>query len=105
MSCCHEPEAIPESQPEDSKPAAAKPPASSSSKCQCCGELPDSTPPEPASVVIAPELAGDFILVEFLAVTAIPREHLRLLGGLDPPEGAGVDALYESLFSRHVLRC
>jgi hypothetical protein len=105
MSCCHEPEAIPESQPKGSEPAAPQSPASSPSKCQCFGELPDSTLPEPASAVIAPELAGDFVLVEFLAVTAIPREHLRLLGGLDPPERAGVDALYESLFSRHVLRC
>jgi hypothetical protein len=43
--------------------------------------------------------------VPVLAPAAVAPEHLGLLGGLDPPERAGVDARSEALLARHVLRC
>jgi hypothetical protein len=40
-----------------------------------------------------------------LGLTAIPPEHLGLIGGLDPSVRAGVDVRSDALFVRHVLRC
>jgi hypothetical protein len=56
-------------------------------------------------VIAPPEFTGELLPVAFLVSVAIPFEHLGLLGGLDPPERAGVDTRSEALFSRHVMRC
>jgi len=97
-SCCHTELAAKNHIP------APKPTAPPPSKCVCCVKQPDATPPQLATVP-ATLLPGDFVPVELLALVAIPPEHLGLLGGLDPPEHAGVDTRSEALFARHVMRC
>jgi hypothetical protein len=100
-SCCHEEE-------EDAAPATQAPAehrAPAPTRCKCCVERPDAARTDLAPTVAAPEPTGELLLVALLAPAAVAPEHLGLLRGLDPPERAGVDALYEALFARHVLRC
>lgn len=97
QSCCNEPAAdTPES------PSAPKPHAP---ECKCAAERADTAPPLVAPEIAAPEPTGEVILVAVLDPAAVPPEHFGLIGGLDPPERAGVDTLSEALFSRHVMRC
>jgi hypothetical protein len=55
--------------------------------------------------VAGTERGWEFLPVACLGRASLPVEHLGLLGGLDPPERAGVDTRYQALFVRHVLRC
>ena len=108
MSCCGavETPADPAPRHDHGANAPAKPqPTPFPGKCQCCGERPAATSPEAAPAVADPEPTGERLPLAVLRLTALPPEHLGLLGGLRPPERAGVDARSESLFSRHVLRC
>lgn len=101
-SCCSEPE------PESPAPTAQKSPAPqppAAPHCKCLGERPAGLQPQTAPEVAAPEPTGELLPAAFLVPAAVPPEHLGLIGGLDPPERAGVDARSEALFSRHVLRC
>jgi hypothetical protein len=70
-----------------------------------CFVQPDAIPPESAPEVTDPQPMGELIPIALLGLTALPPEHLGLLGGLDSPERAGVDPRFDSLFMRHVLRC
>ncbi|MCE9563438.1 MAG: hypothetical protein K8U57_15470 [Planctomycetes bacterium] len=92
-ACCAEP-TVPDSKP-DPKPQP---------QCKCACERSDAAPPQTAPEVATPEFTGELLPVLFLLQTAVPLEHLGLLGGLDPPERAGVDTRSEALFSRHVMR-
>lgn len=96
-SCCHA-EPVTPSSPKPAKPAPTP------AKCQWCDKHTDAAPPEATPTIRATDLPGDFVPVMF-PVTTLPLEHLGLIGGLDPPERAGVDTRSEALFSRHVLRC
>jgi hypothetical protein len=101
-SCCHD------SQPSRSdapKPQNQSRPTAPQHRCDFCCAKPSATPPKNLTAVAAPEPTGELIPVALLGLTALPPEHLVLLGGLDPPEWAGVDCRSESLFARHVLRC
>lgn len=100
-SCCHA--AQPESS--DSKSAPAKPAQPKPNHCDFCGERPDATMPEIAPTVAAPEPTGELVPLAFLGFAAVAPEHLGLLGGLEPPERAGVDTRFTTLFEHHVLRC
>jgi hypothetical protein len=73
--------------------------------CNACFAKTEAIPPESAPTVADPEPTGEMIPLTLLGLTDIPPEHLGLLGGLDPPERAGVDMRTDSLFIRHVLRC
>jgi len=99
-SCCHTSEPAKSDAQQQPKPATPKP-----GRCDFCGEKPNATPPKPIPSVAAPEPTGELIPVALLGLTALPLEHLGLLGGLNPAERAGVDTRSESLFARHVLRC
>jgi hypothetical protein len=96
-SCCHEadaPESTPAPQPKPHAP-----------ECKCAAERADAAPPQAAPEIAAPEPAGEVLLLAVLFQAAVPPEHLGLIGGLDPPERAGVDCKSEALFARHVMRC
>src|SRR5438132_5514572 len=95
--CCHAEEAAPTKQ----APAKPQPPASpvEPNKCSCCTERPDAIPPATAPTLAPPEPTGELLPVVILALAAVPPEHLGLVGGLDPPERAGVDARSEALFT------
>jgi hypothetical protein len=73
--------------------------------CKCCGDRPDANLPEAAPAVPAPEPTGELVPLAVLGLAGIPPEHLGLIGGLDPPERAGVDTRSAVLLDRHVLRC
>ena len=96
-SCCHEPAADTSETPPASHPHTPE--------CKCAAERADTAPPQAAPEVAAPEPTGEVILLAVLDPAAVPPEHFGLIGGLDPPERAGVDTLSEALFSRHVMRC
>jgi hypothetical protein len=102
-SCCDQDEAPPAAAPVAKSPAERQTPAPM--HCQCCVDRPDAARPEAAPTVATPEPTGELLPVAFLGPVAVAPEHLGLLRGLDPPERAGVDALHEALFARHVLRC
>ena len=70
-----------------------------------CFVQPDAIPPESAPEVTDPQPMGELIPIALLGLTALPLEHLGLLGGFDSRERAGVDPRFDSLFMRHVLRC
>lgn len=96
-SCCHEAEAPgspPAPQPKPHPP-----------ECKCAAERADTAPPQVAPEIAAPEPTGEVLLVAVLLQSAVPLEHLGLVGGLDPPERAGVDCKSEVLFTRHAMRC
>lgn len=100
-SCCQASESAKNNAQQQPKPATPKP-----ERCDFCfGEKPNATPPKGAPSVASPEPTGELIPVSLLGFTALPIEQLGLVGGLDPPERAGVDTRFESLFTRHVLRC
>ena len=101
-ACCDQDEAAPAA-PVAQSPAERQAPTPT--HCQCCVDRPDTARTELAPTVAVPEPTGELLLVAFLGPVAVAPEHLGLLRGLDPPERAGVDARYESLFARHVLRC
>lgn len=96
-SCCHEADA-----PESTPAPLPKPHAP---ECKCAAERADTAPPQAAPEVAAPEPTGEVLLVAVLLQSAVPLEHLGLVGGLDPPGRAGVDSKSEALFSRHAMRC
>jgi hypothetical protein len=48
---------------------------------------------------------GELVPLALLGIVDFTPEHLGLVGGLEPPERAGVDARSSALFDRHVLRC
>lgn len=99
-SCCHDAEpASPAPKPAHPAPPAGIP------DCKCLGERLDATAPEAAPTVAEPEPTGELLPSASAVPAAVAPEHLGLLGGLDPPERAGVDARSDALFSRHVLRC
>jgi len=103
-SCCHHEvtpakECCPANKPPE-RQADPKP----KPQCPAC-ERADTLPPQPTPEIAAAEPTGKLLLDVFRVQTGIPLEHLALIGGLDPPERAGVDTRYESLFLRHVLRC
>lgn len=105
LSCCERAELAKQAAPTplpqpENKPAPQPRPRD----CPAC-ERPDATTPELSPEVAAPEFTGVLLFVAFFNSTALPLEHLGLLGGLDPPERAGVDTRAEALFSRHVMRC
>ncbi len=100
-SCCHEAQ----SPSSDSKSAPAKPAQPKPSRCDFCGERLEATTPEIAPSVASPKPTGELIPFAFLAIAAVAPEHLGLLGGLKPPERAGVDTRFTTLFEHHVLRC
>ncbi|MBA4062324.1 MAG: hypothetical protein C0501_01195 [Isosphaera sp.] len=95
-SCCHEAEPAPAPQPLPAPHAPA---------CQCRADLPDATLPDTLPAVSDPEPTGERLPAAVPGPAAVPPEHLGLVGGLGPPERAGVDARSEALFARHVLRC
>ena len=100
-SCCHDLESKPSGSQNQPEPAKPKP-----DRCDFCfGEKPNATPPKTLAANERPEPTGELIPIALLALAVLPSVHLGLQGGLDPPEGAGVDARWESLFTRHVLRC
>jgi hypothetical protein len=101
-SCC-DPDEDPPASPVAQSPAERQAPAPT--HCQCCVDRPDAARPEAAPTVAVPEPTSGLLPVAFLGPMAVAPEHLGLLRGLDPPERAGVDALHEALFARHVLRC
>ena len=70
-----------------------------------CFAKTDAIPPESPPTVSDPEPTGVLIPIALLGLTALPPEHLGLVGGLNSPERAGVDVRSDSLFVRHVLRC
>ncbi len=107
-SCCHlmaapAPKPCCESNATNDTPES-KPNPQSPKHCPAC-DRPDSALPQDSPEVASLEATGELLPVAFLHQTAIPFEHFGLIGGLDPPEGAGVDMLYEVLFARHVMRC
>jgi hypothetical protein len=104
-SCCHEEEPAPVvAIPVHATPAKHDAPGHAP-RCQCCTDRPAAALPEPGPVIAAPEPTGELLPLALPGLAAVAPEHLGLLRGLDPPERAGVDALYEALFARHVLRC
>ena len=68
-------------------------------------DLPDATLPDTLPAVSDPEPTGERPPAAVPGPAAVPPEPLGLVGGLGPPERAGVDARSEALFARHVLRC
>jgi len=100
-SCCRDSE--PTSDTRNHKPTPAR---SNPNGCDdLCYQRPEATPPKGATPVDDPEPTGELLPVSCLGLADIPSEHIGLLGGLEPPERAGVDARSAALFSRHVLRC
>ena len=93
-SCCHE-----------TKPTQPQPPAPQPSQCKCLDQRPDATPPEHAAAVKNPQPTGELLPLALIGLSDISPEHLGLRGGLMPPERAGVDTRFATLFDRHVLRC
>jgi hypothetical protein len=89
---------------EPAKKPAPKPDAPQPSRC-CLDQRPDATPPESPPTVSAPQPTGELVPLAVVGLRGTSPEHLGLLGGLDPPEGAGVDTRSAALFARHVLRC
>jgi hypothetical protein len=75
------------------------------SLCRCCASYAPDALPTPAVVVPVSDSANDLRQVAWRCISGFPPEHLGLLGGLGPPERAGVDTRSEALLSRHVLRC
>jgi hypothetical protein len=65
----------------------------------------DSAPPTPASKLAPHEWTGELVTLALIGIVDISPEHRGLLGGLQPPERAGVDTRSAVLFERHVLRC
>jgi hypothetical protein len=107
-SCCHKAVPAPldtnDTQSDPSKPAPTTP-KPRPSHCDFCDERPNATLPQGAPSVAAPEPTGELVPLAFVGIADVSPEHLGLLGGLQPPERAGVDTRSETLFSRHVLRC
>jgi hypothetical protein len=65
----------------------------------------DSTLPQ-VSLRVAPlEWSGEVVSLAWFGIVNFSSEHLGLLGGLEPPERAGVDTRSAALFDRHVMRC
>ena len=95
-SCCH--------QAEPEKKPAPKSPAPQPSQC-CFDQRPVATAPEAATKPADPQPTGELLPLALVGLAGISPEHLGLLGGLEPPERAGVDTRSATLFDRHVLRC
>lgn len=91
-SCCHEPS-------RESPPAPPVPPP-----CACCTDRPDIAQPENPVSLETPERTSERLPPVAVALAVGCPEHLALHGGLDP-WWFEVDACYESLYRRHVLRC
>jgi hypothetical protein len=102
-SCCQAGETA--GRDADPKQHSKHPKPISPQHCDMCFVQPDAIPPESAPEITDPQPMGERIPIALLGLTALPIEHLGLLGGLDPPERAGVDPRFDSLFMRHVLRC
>jgi hypothetical protein len=102
-SCCHEAEPAKANTPDQTNPS--KPTAPKQPRCDFCSDRPDAQLPEIAPTLSAPEPTGELVPLAVLGLTALPPEHLGLLGGLESPERAGVDTRSAVLFTRHVLRC
>lgn len=99
-SCCHQPAPSSENSSSSEKPTNPAP-----SQCEFCGERPHAIPPENAPTVAAPEPTGEVLPLVYLFAAAVAPEHFGLMGGLEPPERAGVDTRFTILFEHHVLRC
>ena len=65
----------------------------------------EATPPEGTILPDPLEWTGELLPLALLGIVDITPEHLGLIGGLQPPERAGVDTRTAALFERHVLRC
>jgi len=99
--CCREEESTGRNSENAPHPSKAPSP----DRCEMCFLRTDAVPPETCPVVDDRQPTGERIPVALIGLAALPPEHLGLLGGLDPPERAGVDARSNSLFLRHVMRC
>lgn len=92
-TCCHEP--VRESPPPSPVPQP----------CACCTDRPDIAQPENKVALEMPQRTSERLPPAAVALAVGCPEHLALHGGLDPPQRFEVDACYESLYRRHVLRC
>jgi hypothetical protein len=89
-----------ERMPKNSKQSPVSP-----GRCDVCFATTDAIPPESPPTVSDPEPTGELLTVAWLGLSAIPPEHLGLVGALQAPRGPGVDVRSDSLFVRHTLRC
>jgi hypothetical protein len=85
----------------DTKPV----PLSTPGQCCCSMERIDTALPKAAPQLSPLEWTGELVPLALLGVVGISPEHLGLVGGLQPPERAGVDTRSAALFDRHVMRC
>jgi hypothetical protein len=102
-SCCHSVAAEPPNnehgQPSEPSPAQPLP------RCDLCFLKPDATPPKSGPSVDQPEPTGVLLPLALVGLTALPPEHLGLVGGLALLDRTGVDTRSECLLARHVMRC
>ncbi len=74
-------------------------------ECACCVERPDAALTEITTGEEEPRQSGEFLPLAVAGLAAGSHAHSTRVREAKPPERAGVDARYESLFLRHVLRC
>jgi len=68
-------------------------------------EHPYAIAPEISHQIASLEWSGELLSHTLVGIAGFSLEHLGLVGGLQPPERAGVDTRSASLFDRHVMRC
>jgi len=99
-SCCQE-----ELSTSDEQKPSTTPPAKTPSRC-CCSTEHVVAVPSKSELTLAPlEWTGELVSFALVGIVGFSPEHLGLVGGLLPPERAGVDTRSAALFERHVMRC
>jgi hypothetical protein len=100
-TCCLHTEPAQPSQQTGNEPSAPR----HAPECACCMERPDAALPEITTGEEHPQQIGEFLSLAVAYGAAGDATHASRVCEAKPPERAGVDARYESLFLRHVLRC
>jgi hypothetical protein len=107
-SCCHSEKAKPAKKSccQQAAPGKKPEPKPAPQPGTCClDQRPDAAPPEAGPTVADPQPTGELLPLTHVGLADVSPEHLGLVGGLDPPERAGVDTRSAALFDRHTLRC
>jgi hypothetical protein len=100
-SLCHESAPIP-AKPGEPCPQPLEP---APQPCACCLDRPDAAQTESKPAIESAQPTGEMFTPVLVVLAASCPEHLGLSRGLQPPDRAGVDVRFTTLFVRHQLHC